>query len=239
MEALARDCAVSREQFEAIWPVIRRHFTVHKNDPSLLTNKQADLVRKEYFRYVELQRRKRKEGWKRKYDEELSEKTGRSDRSVGASKNKGSTVDKPNDNDKNNDNDKKKNRALLRSEHALEVTKKLRGRHPKKRRDTEAEVFKRLAPLYKRVPIGKWDALDRIIDGDHIEACAQEQWQKENGEYARGLRNWVAANVERWGRLEVEPEQPRHLNGHAHTFDIPDYSSGPPPGSPLIIRGDE
>lgn len=60
--ALAKDCGVSLDQFTEVWEIVRHHFIADKKDPSRLTNKQADCVRREYFSYVDKQRKNGKTG---------------------------------------------------------------------------------------------------------------------------------------------------------------------------------
>jgi hypothetical protein len=57
LEALARDCAVTTDQFQTTWKLIRRHFIAHKHDPNLLVNKRANVIRKSFFMYMQVQRK--------------------------------------------------------------------------------------------------------------------------------------------------------------------------------------
>jgi hypothetical protein len=75
-ELLAKRCAVSLEVFDEIWPRIKRHFRVSKKDFSWLENKNANLFRREYFKYVKEQRNRRKKGIQKSNEGNALETTG-------------------------------------------------------------------------------------------------------------------------------------------------------------------
>lgn len=56
LEALARDCGVTPDQFRGVWEIIRHHFVADKHDPSRLRNNQADCVRNAYYCYLSQQK---------------------------------------------------------------------------------------------------------------------------------------------------------------------------------------
>jgi hypothetical protein len=78
---------------------------------------------------------------------------------------------------------------------------KIHARHPKVRRDIGVEqVGKKLAEIlkHKRVPATEQEAYLRQIDLNHAALCASDAWQKEGGQYAKGLENWLAPSKERY-----------------------------------------
>src|SRR4051794_2680374 len=58
-EWICRRCACTTEQFEKVWPLLQKHFPISKT-PGYRWNVPANIVRREYFRYVDGQRKKRK-----------------------------------------------------------------------------------------------------------------------------------------------------------------------------------
>jgi hypothetical protein len=75
---------------------------------------------------------------------------------------------------------------------------RIHARHPAVRRcgltqvKTSLRAIARLAELAKRL-----EAL-RMVDQNHAGWCATADWQKENGQYAKGLDNWLAPTKRRW-----------------------------------------
>lgn len=79
-----------------------------------------------------------------------------------------------------------------------EVATRIHERHPKPRRGGIGEVRTRLRTIAQRFPAG--ERLDALIavDENHEQWCATADWQKEGGQYAKGLSNWLAPSMERW-----------------------------------------
>jgi hypothetical protein len=66
LDGICLRLACTIDQFKVVWPKIRRHFQVSKNDPERLENAQANLVRREYFGFVDSQRENGKKRWAQK-----------------------------------------------------------------------------------------------------------------------------------------------------------------------------
>ena len=94
-----------------------------------------------------------------------------------------------------------------------QVARSIHGRHPNEggasgRRDLSiAGVEKKLEAIlkHKRVPTAEAEAFLRRIDRIHAAACASEAWRKDGGQYAKGLRNYLAPTEERY---DIEPAPP-------------------------------
>src|ERR1700749_1687060 len=56
-ETLMRHCGATREEWDRAWPIIKRHFHQDKHDSESLLNDQASVFRKNYFAYIEEQRK--------------------------------------------------------------------------------------------------------------------------------------------------------------------------------------
>jgi hypothetical protein len=79
------------------------------------------------------------------------------------------------------------------------------ARHPNGygRRDcSAAQVERKLVAILKhqRIPSPEQREYLAGIDRNHAAACASEAWQKEGGQYAKGLENWLAPTR---GRYDV------------------------------------
>ena len=85
---------------------------------------------------------------------------------------------------------------------ALETAQRLCSRHPAKRRCSVSEAVKRLRAIIGKLP--KHEQAEKLaaIDRNHEAWCATEQWQKEGGEYAKGLANWLSPTE---GRYDLQP----------------------------------
>ena len=63
---LARYCNATVEEFDRTWKLISRHFRAHKKNAGLMVNKQAELYRNEYFKYIDKQRNSGGSGGRKK-----------------------------------------------------------------------------------------------------------------------------------------------------------------------------
>jgi uncharacterized protein YdaU (DUF1376 family) len=88
-EWICRRCACTTEQFEKVWPLLQKHFPISKT-PGYRWNVPANIVRREYFRYVDGQRKKRKNA----IDKANREKESRELAST--ENNSGQSADQPN-----------------------------------------------------------------------------------------------------------------------------------------------
>jgi hypothetical protein len=103
--ALILHCATTVERFDATWAVIKGKFRAHKRDTLLLTFPPADLIRREYFRYVEKQRARGREGYGKKAGKQVAEKSTTSEAlATPTAIASAETSHKPNGNGKNNGN---------------------------------------------------------------------------------------------------------------------------------------
>jgi hypothetical protein len=64
-------------------------------------------------------------------------------------------------------------------------------RHPRVRRCALSEVRDSLRSILKKVPAGQRIETLQRIDRNHESWCSSEQWQKDGGEYSKGLDNWL------------------------------------------------
>ncbi len=78
------------------------------------------------------------------------------------------------------------------------ISRRIHGRHPAIRRCGITAVKKELAAIARRVPAAERIALLHRVDRIHAAWCACTDWLKENGQYAKGLENWLAPTKERW-----------------------------------------
>lgn len=89
------------------------------------------------------------------------------------------------------------------------IAELIHGRHPRARRDCGAGmVEKQLRAIlkHKHIPAGGREAYLRQIDANHASMCASEQWQKDGGEFAKALSNWLAPSKERYDvSIDAEP----------------------------------
>jgi hypothetical protein len=88
-----------------------------------------------------------------------------------------------------------------------QVAGSIHARHPSgcRRRNLDVEgVIKKLEAILKhnRIPTAEAEAYLRRIDRNHTAACKSEEWQKDDGRWARGLRNYLSP---RDGEYNIEP----------------------------------
>ena len=103
-----------------------------------------------------------------------------------------------------------------------ERSKAIHDRHPAPRRDISAHAIeKHLRAILRKVP-----ASERIftvvgIDERHAGWCASYDWQKEGGQYAKSLNNWLAPTMERYAEnpppIATEEFSLIPVNGHRPT----------------------
>jgi hypothetical protein len=89
-----------------------------------------------------------------------------------------------------------------------EVSESIHARHPRGngRRDASVGVVaKKLASIlkHKRIPADECETYLRRIDRIHKAMCASDDWCKEDGRFAKSLRNYLAPTEELY---DVEPE---------------------------------
>jgi len=103
----------------------------------------------------------------------------------------------------------------IEKDHLREAAIRIHQNHPSARRDIgTGETGKRLAAILKRKRILGADAesyLQGLVDR-HARFCSSEQWQKEGGQYAKSLANWLAPTMERYDQDPPPPfAQPRQV----------------------------
>jgi hypothetical protein len=87
-------------------------------------------------------------------------------------------------------------------------------RHPKIRRDcSKAQVEKKLGAIlkHKHIPVAQADEYLSRVNQNHAAACFSPTWQKDGGEFAKGLENWLAPTKERYESesAPAAPHKPR------------------------------
>lgn len=85
----------------------------------------------------------------------------------------------------------------------LRIAGEIQSRHPPIHRDLGREgVYGKLMAImkYKKVRKPNWEAEGEKINKNHKGACASYEWSKEDGQYAKGLTNWLAPTM---GRYEL------------------------------------
>jgi hypothetical protein len=99
-------------------------------------------------------------------------------------------------------------KSLLNSEVEAvldQVAGRIHTRHPAIRRCSLAEVKNRLLAIIRRTQSSKRLEVLHQIEQNHLGWCAIPDWNKENGQFAKGLDNWLAPTKERW--TECPPSQ--------------------------------
>jgi hypothetical protein len=98
-----------------------------------------------------------------------------------------------------------------------QVARRIHGRHPAIRRCGMAVVKAQLRGIARRTaPTERIDLLHQV-DQNHAAWCAWPGWRNDDGQYAKGLENWLAPTKERWneppphaaGAGGVDPEPPK------------------------------
>lgn len=102
-----------------------------------------------------------------------------------------------------------------------EVAARIHDRHPAIRRCGPKDVRDRIRSICSKL-IPTPERLARLdeIDANHAAWCATEQWQKDGGEFAKGLDNWLAPTKDRWAT--APPESPP--GGLSHTLSKSEQS---------------
>jgi hypothetical protein len=91
------------------------------------------------------------------------------------------------------------------------TAERIHARHPGPRRDIGVgRVTKCLTAIlkYQRIPGREQAAFLGQLDFTHAAMCASEGWQKDGGEFAKGLENWLAPTKERYLAEPPEPSKP-------------------------------
>ncbi|MDP9113882.1 MAG: hypothetical protein M3O20_09380 [Acidobacteriota bacterium] len=85
-------------------------------------------------------------------------------------------------------------------------------RHPAVRRCGPAEIRGKLLVILRKFP--KEHRIEKIakISTNHEAWCATEDWQKEGGQFAKGLANWLSPTIPRWDS-SPDPEVPKTQAG--------------------------
>lgn len=101
-----------------------------------------------------------------------------------------------------------------------QIAERIHARHPAVRRCSLNVVKKKLEIIAKKTPTGQRLALLRVIETNHTACCELYDWQKENGQFAKGLSNWLAPAGDLWSDppARASPvERPGHLNQNLTT----------------------
>jgi hypothetical protein len=79
-----------------------------------------------------------------------------------------------------------------------ETSERIYARHPAIRRCGPGEVKKQLGAIVSKLPASERTSKLATIDANHAGWCASEQWQKDGGQFAKGLSNWLAPTKGRY-----------------------------------------
>jgi hypothetical protein len=99
------------------------------------------------------------------------------------------------------------------------VARKIHTRHPAIRRCGLGETKKQLRAIARRAPASQRIELLHQIDRNHAGWCAWPEWRKDDGQYAKGLDNWLAPTKERW--KEPPPKSERHSSDEVNEYGHP------------------
>lgn len=238
---LCRKCACTKEQFDAAWPIIERHFPKDDHAPNMRVNRDATTYRRNYFNYIEEQRAKRKKTKGKQPGPEVPQDQQHDDQRLNRELTK-TDFDNSRPNGGSTHNTTQHNTTqeklplsaagaagssspsdAVDSVNAGDVTDKtvskpkpdyapevewlavrLLARHPKIRTCTPKEAKDKIKTILNKHPKAEWQAVVERIDTNHEALCRSEQWRKQDGEFAKGLANWLAPTL---GRFDSEPPQ--------------------------------
>lgn len=84
-------------------------------------------------------------------------------------------------------------------------------RHPSGRRGSLSAIRKCLKSILAALPEAEWEHKLAMIDKNHLSMCQSLDWKKENGQFAKGLENWLAPTMGRYehGASNGKPVYPR------------------------------
>lgn len=204
IEWICRRCACTPEQYEKTWKIISRHFPLIEKT-EYRYNVHADIIRAEYFLYVEKQRSNRKcRESKRNKSNEV--RYGGSTVSENVS-NGGSTNGNGNDNGNTTATASipKSTAVDPTAEALLRIAGEIHSRHTRRRDLSVDAVAKKLAIImkFKKYPKAKWEEESQKINVNHRAACQSWDWTKEGGKFMKGLSSWLLASE---GRYEEEAQ---------------------------------
>jgi hypothetical protein len=110
---------------------------------------------------------------------------------------------------KNQERKKKEETTLCAKTRAPEypvldrIAKEIHERHPQRRRNCGVGAVKtKLKAILQKLPRAEWDSKLNQINENHRGWCKSWDWQKEGGEFARALANWLAPTE---GRFDGAP----------------------------------
>jgi hypothetical protein len=107
-----------------------------------------------------------------------------------------------------------------------QVARSIHGRHPNtgnangRRNLSVAGVEKMLEAIlkHKGTPTAQREAYLCQIDRNHAGRCSSENWQKENGQFVKALRNYLVPTEERY---DFEPTVPTSAPASAMPQTLP------------------
>jgi hypothetical protein len=79
-----------------------------------------------------------------------------------------------------------------------EVAGRIYARHPAARRVGIGEIKKQLRAILSKAKSRERLDLLRVVDTNHAGWCASPDWQKDGGQFCKGLSNWLSPTMERW-----------------------------------------
>jgi hypothetical protein len=108
------------------------------------------------------------------------------------------------------------------SEVIHQIAERIHQRHPHSsdfpRRDcSAARVGKLLTSILKRISAAERQSYLERIDRNHAGMCESESWQKDGGQYVKGLGGWLAPTKELYLVEPPAPKQPVQSTGTVYT----------------------
>lgn len=122
----------------------------------------------------------------------------------GATKGNRNVIERATDKEVRSKNNPPRKEISPETEAQIEVIgSQILQRHPAIRRCSPKEVRDLLRKICFHLPTAQRIEKLRTIDQNHAAHCATDQWTKQGGEFAKGLRNWLAPTM---GKFDVCPE---------------------------------
>ncbi len=194
---LARVMKVSQVYLSRVWPVVGRRFDVSDTDPTRLINSRQESERikaigkSEQATHAVNSRADRKNGRCTGVSTDVTSDVHLR-ALAGADSDSDSSISVNQKPTKNN-----KQQTPFEAELSA-VARRIHQRHPAVRRCGLGEVVNCLRSITRRVPVAeRLDTLN-FVETQHQAWCGTEDWQKDEGQYAKGLDNWLAPTKLRW-----------------------------------------
>jgi uncharacterized protein YdaU (DUF1376 family) len=233
LDLLARICRTTADEFEPIWPQVAVKFSPAAHACDRLLNRKLEIVRDEKMRFSEKQSRSGEKGAEKRWKDKPREPMGIDglshpdhtptpmgsewgNDSSGSGSGSGTEIHTPSTPSEEgavkvcraSPESRKQPVRLAETIESLIITtaQRIHARHPKLRRCGIGEVKTKLRAILRQFPASEREATLRAIEANHAEMCALESWQKDGGQFAKGLDNWLAPTKGRWQEGCTGPE---------------------------------